>query len=200
MTHSPPMILRLDITGKPVAWTHWQEAVYLYTRDKVVWSMGEEDFCIHGGINRLSGERSSVTINSIIAVRSNTRHSAFLTAVPPLTNRELFHRDAHMCLYCGEELPSRLLTRDHVVPLNQGGRDTWSNLVTACRGCNSRKGGRTPEQARMPLLAIPYVPNWAEYLFLTNRRILADQMEFLRAQFGRNSRLSRRQGQTTRLS
>lgn len=190
MMRSPPMILRLDITGRPVAWTHWQEAVYLYTREKVVWTMGHSDFPIYGGINRLSGERSSVTINSIIAVRGNTRHSAFLTATPPLSNRELFHRDGQMCMYCGEQLPGRLLTRDHVIPLAQGGRDAWSNLVTACRACNSRKGGRTPEEAHMPLLAIPYVPNWAEYLVLTNRRILADQMEFLRTQFGRNSRLA----------
>ena len=37
--------------------------------------------------------------------------------------------------------------------------------------------------ATMPLLAIPYIPNLAEYLFLRNRRILADQMEFLKSQF-----------------
>jgi len=35
----------------------------------------------------------------------------------------------------------------------------------------------------MPLLAIPYIPNWAEYLALSNRKILADQMDFLKTQF-----------------
>ena len=52
-----------------------------------------------------------------------------------------------------------------------------------------RKGGRTPEQARMPLLAVPYVPNWAEFLALSNRRILADQMGFLKSQFNRKNRI-----------
>ncbi len=189
MSSAPPMILRLDASGNPVAWTHWQEAIYLYTRDKVVWTMGASEFRFYGGVNRGTGQRSSIAINSIIAVHGSARHSAFLTVVPPLSNRELFHRDAHMCMYCGAQLPGKQLTRDHVVPIHQGGKDTWSNLVTACRSCNSRKGGRTPEGARMPLLAIPYVPNWAEYLALTNRKILADQMEFLRAQFGHNSRL-----------
>ncbi|MEJ2452290.1 MAG: HNH endonuclease, partial [Gammaproteobacteria bacterium] len=66
---------------------------------------------------------------------------------------------------------------------SRGGRDNWANVVAACRRCNAHKGGRTPEEAAMPLLAVPYVPNLAEYLFLRNRRILADQMEFLKTQF-----------------
>jgi 5-methylcytosine-specific restriction endonuclease McrA len=73
----------------------------------------------------------------------------------------------------------RHLTRDHVHPLSQGGDDSWENVVTACFPCNSRKGGRTPQQASMPLLAVPYRPSWIEHLILSNRNILADQMEFL---------------------
>jgi hypothetical protein len=90
---------------------------------------------------------------------------------------------ANICMYCGNKNYPLSLTRDHVVPLSKGGKDQWSNVVTACRNCNIRKGNRTPENAHMPLLAIPYVPNWAEYLALSNRKILADQMEFLKTQF-----------------
>jgi 5-methylcytosine-specific restriction endonuclease McrA len=89
-------------------------------------------------------------------------------------------------MYCGKEFPNSMLTRDHVVPMSGGGQDRWSNVVTACRSCNTRKGNRLPEEAGMSLLAIPYVPNWAEFLALSNRRILVDQMEFLKSQF--NSR------------
>jgi len=63
------------------------------------------------------------------------------------------------------------------------------NVVTACRACNQRKGNRTPEEAHMHLLYAPYVPNRAEFLILANRRILADQMEFLLASVPRSSRL-----------
>jgi 5-methylcytosine-specific restriction endonuclease McrA len=101
----------------------------------------------------------------------------------------LFRRDGHLCLYCGHQFRDGNLTRDHVVPLSKGGRDVWSNVVTACRGCNTRKGCRTPEQAKMALLAVPYVPNWAEFLALSNRRILADQMQFLKAQFNQHARV-----------
>jgi 5-methylcytosine-specific restriction endonuclease McrA len=102
-----------------------------------------------------------------------------LHPTPPLSNRELFHRDRHICAYCAREFSSQKLTRDHVLPVSQGGRDTWMNVVTACRHCNQTKSGRTPEQARMELVYAPYVPNKAEYLILCNRNILADQMDFL---------------------
>ncbi len=74
----------------------------------------------------------------------------------------------------------------------QGGRDTWNNVVTACRRCNNHKAGRTPEQAGMQLLAVPFTPTHAEYIYLQGRRVLADQMEFLRAHFPRSSPLHER--------
>jgi hypothetical protein len=189
MKASAPMILRLDVAGRPVGWSSWQETVCLYFKDRIAWTLGQTDFTIYGGTCRLTGERSRVSINSIVAVKGHGHYPALEKAVPPLSNRELFLRDAHLCMYCGVRFASKMLTRDHVTPLHQGGKNTWANLVTACKDCNARKGGRTPEQARMPLLAVPFVPNWAEYLVLTNRRILADQMEFLKAQLGKNSRL-----------
>jgi 5-methylcytosine-specific restriction endonuclease McrA len=82
-----------------------------------------------------------------------------------------------------------LLTREHIKPQGQGGQDVWTNVVTACRGCNHRKGNRTPEQARMPLLYVPYKPNLWEDFILRNRRILADQMTFLAAHLPEGSRL-----------
>lgn len=181
---SYPLILRLDVTGQPVKWIPWQEAVVIYARKMVAWTAGDKVFSLRGGTSRLTGEQSIVTINSIVAVRGENR-LVHKRHIPPLTNRELFRRDDHICLYCGRDFSEHVtdLTRDHVKPISKGGKDHWANVVTACRRCNTHKGGRVPEQANMPLLAIPYVPNLAEYLFLRNRRILADQMEFLRAQF-----------------
>lgn len=186
-----PLILRLDITGQPVRWLPWQDAVVLQSRAMVAWSAGETMFTFHGGINRLTGERSAISVSSIIAVKGRLREGHDGALVPPLSNRELFQRDGQLCMYCGQRLPQSMLTRDHVRPLSQGGRDVWNNVVTACRSCNHSKGARTPEQAGMALLAIPYVPNRAEYLVLSNRRILADQMAFLSKRFGRRSRLLR---------
>lgn len=186
-----PLILRLDVTGQPVRWVPWQDAVILETRSMIAWSAGEHLFTFLGGHNRKTGLRSQVSVSSIIAVHGRLRGIDERALVPPLSNRELFRRDGHMCMYCGGQMPEQLLTRDHVRPLAQGGRDTWNNVVSACRSCNHAKGARTPEQADMPLLAVPYIPNRAEYLALSNRRILSDQMSFLRKRFRHGSPMLR---------
>jgi 5-methylcytosine-specific restriction endonuclease McrA len=181
-----PAILKIDRGGLPVAWIHWQTAVCLYARDRVCWEAGAERFVIHGGINALSGLQSRIEIGSIIAVAEHSRRQR--CSIPTLTNRTLFQRDRHLCLYCGRQFPTHLLTRDHVIPASRGGKAVWENCVTACRHCNQRKDDRTPEEAQMRLLAVPYIPNRAEYLILSNRRILADQMEFLLAHAQQNQR------------
>ncbi len=95
-------------------------------------------------------------------------------------------------MYCGQRFGSGGLSREHITPLSQGGTDSWNNVVTACKRCNNHKAGRTPEQSGMQLLAIPFVPTHAEYIYLQGRRVLADQMEFLLAHFPRTSPLHKR--------
>lgn len=73
-----------------------------------------------------------------------------------LTRREVFARDRHRCQYCGHS--GHDLTLDHVVPRHRGGEHEWENLVTACRPCNHRKGGRTPREAHMRLVRNPVRP------------------------------------------
>ena len=184
-----PLILTLDPHGVPHRWVTWQHACFYYAKDLVAWTVGEHSFVILGGINRMTGHRSEIRANSIIAIRGRPLGGRSLTQTPPLSNRELFHRDRHICAYCGDHLAGNRLTRDHVVPVSQGGRDTWMNVVAACKSCNQRKSGRTPDQAGMELLYTPFVPNKAEYLILCNRHILADQMDFLARHVPSQSRL-----------
>lgn len=179
---SYPLILRLDTSGRPVKWIDWQEAANIYARDCVAWTAGDHSFQLHGGMSRLSGEQTLLTVNSIIAVKGEDRLQR-QKLIPPLNNRELFQRDRHTCLYCGKTLRNFQLTRDHVIPLSKNGKDVWSNVVTACRRCNTHKGDQLLEHINMKLLAVPYVPNVAEYLVLRNRKILGDQMAFLKLQF-----------------
>ncbi len=82
-----------------------------------------------------------------------------------LTRKELFLRDRYTCQYCGRE--SRDLTIDHVFPRFRGGRHSWDNLVSACRACNHRKAGRTPEEARMRLLKAPEAPRTSSYYIVS---------------------------------
>lgn len=183
-------ILRADVSGMPLEWVTFEAAIRLYYNDQVAYSCGLHTYTARGGTNALSGETSSIEVSSIIATYGNNPHLNG-DYTPPLNNIALFRRDRYMCLYCGEQLYSRSLSRDHVQPLSMGGRDCWQNVVTACRACNNRKAGRTPEEANMQLLAIPFVPTHAEYIYLQARNILADQMEFLLTHFPRSSPLRR---------
>ncbi|WP_425600474.1 HNH endonuclease [Luteimonas salinisoli] len=167
----------------------WQDAACLYAREAVAWTLGDPCLHVRGGISRSSGERSVMPLHPIIAARGHARAKA-LDPTPALTNAALFARDQFLCLYCGNHCHRQQLTRDHVMPLSQGGRDHWENVVSACFQCNSRKGGRTPAQASMPLLAVPYRPSWIEHLILSNRNILADQMAFLTSQLPKKKRRS----------
>ncbi|WP_026287650.1 HNH endonuclease [Thioalkalivibrio sp. ALJ24] len=181
-------VLRTDASGMPLEWIGLEQAVRLYYCEQVAYACGRPLYPMRGGINARSGRQSAVEVNSIIATHG-TRARQGDHYVPPLNNPTLFRRDAHLCLYCGRRLPARELSRDHVTPVSQQGRDVWKNVVTACKRCNNHKAGRTPEQAGMQLLAIPFTPTHAEYIYLKGRRVLADQMEFLQAHFPRSSPL-----------
>ncbi len=81
--------------------------------------------------------------------------------------KNLFARDDHRCQYCGKHEPTNKLSLDHVVPRSHGGPTTWENIVCCCLRCNSRKGGRTPQQARMQLLNRPAKPRFNPLLLQT---------------------------------
>ena len=182
-------ILKLDVGGRPVAWITREDGAVLYCREQVAWEAGIEETILRGGYSRRTGLRSVLRVNSIVATTSVDKGADIWAGTPALTNPRLFRRDGYMCLYCGDVLPSQLLTRDHVVAVSAGGCDEWENVVTACRPCNQRKDNHALEVIGMSLLAVPYAPNRAEGLILENRRILSDQMDFLRTRIGRGSRL-----------
>lgn len=187
-------VLRTDASGMPLEWVDYQDAVRLYHLGQVAYSCGSLLYRVHGGICARTGRRSFIDVNSIIATYGNNKGLARAQAryVPPLNNAALFKRDAHLCMYCGERFAQPELSRDHVTPISQNGSDSWTNVVTACRRCNNHKAGRRPEEAGMELLAVPFTPTHAEYIYLQGKRVLADQMEFLLAHFPRSSPIHER--------
>jgi len=173
------VILKLDLAGQPRGWLTLQEAISAYARGDVVYGIGEALPPVFGGVQRLSGKRSRIDLQPIIALEGRIMQGF----TPPLCNRTLFRRDDHRCLYCGNKFTRSELTRDHVLPISRGGTDRWENVVAACKRCNWMKDAMTPEEAGMPLLAVPFRPNTYEWHFLAKDRILADQMDYLSQQF-----------------
>ena len=161
-----------------------EETATLLAKDQVIWSLGEPVMEIRGGVNREAFARCYACPASLPAMAKSTRKVLILHW--KINSCSVVTR-IFVCI--AEESFWTELSRDHVIPTSKGGSDIWTNVVTSCRRCNNRKADRTPEQANMELLAIPFVPNQYEFLYLSNHAVLADQMEFLSARFSRNIRL-----------
>ncbi|MEO5735801.1 MAG: HNH endonuclease [Rubrivivax sp.] len=181
-------VLQLDISGRPQSWATPREAAVLYASDAVAWTLGDPFQVLRGGIQRSTGLQSRIDLHPIIAVRGSVPSRAW-RQTPTLSNLKLFARDRNVCAYCGGHFKLDALTREHIVPVSRGGEDTWMNCITACRTCNGHKGNRMPEEARMTLMYLPYVPSLHEDMILRGRRIVIDQMDFLLASVPRSSRL-----------
>ncbi|MCC7493907.1 MAG: HNH endonuclease [Fimbriimonadaceae bacterium] len=79
-----------------------------------------------------------------------------------VSRKGIFARDHFRCQYCGAR--DLALTLDHVIPVSRSGAHDWTNLVTACVACNTKKGDRTPSEAGMTFLQAPYRPRYTPYI------------------------------------
>jgi 5-methylcytosine-specific restriction endonuclease McrA len=104
-----------------------------------------------------------------------------------VTNTFLFARDRYRCQYCGrtgpELKPREALTRDHLIPLSRGGTNDWTNVVTACGPCNTRKANRLPEEIGMHPLVAPVEPHFV-HLSWAVRRLTPTQARYIRLFYG----------------
>lgn len=184
-----PLVLALNSGGEPLRWITYEQSAFYYSKDKVLWSIGKHEVTLRGGTNALSGKQSKLDIHSIIALDNKTSPDNYRKNIPQLSNRTLFARDRNMCAYCDRQFSSKALTRDHVIPTSKGGKDIWTNVVTACSKCNRIKDDYSIKQANMPLMYVAYIPTFNEILILLNKKILSDQKEYLLKGVSRKSRL-----------
>jgi 5-methylcytosine-specific restriction endonuclease McrA len=104
-----------------------------------------------------------------------------------VTNTFLFARDDYTCQFCSRtqaDLRHReCLTRDHLLPISRGGTNEWTNVVTACSTCNTRKGNNLPEECGMEPLRPPVEPHFV-HLAWAVRRLTAIQAKYIRLFYG----------------
>ena len=183
-------VLQLDIQGTPQAWISLEHAAVHVATGSVAWVDGCGPLAtLRGGFNAARGRQSLIDVFPIMALRGASKVNLF-DLVPAFSKLKLFRRDRLTCAYCGQRFHERELQCEHILPESRGGRWTWMNLVTACGPCNGRKADRTPEEAGMPLVYLPYVPSRFEAFLLEGRNIRADVHEWLAARLPKGSRLS----------
>jgi hypothetical protein len=183
-------VLQLDIQGTPQAWISIEQAASHYATGSVTWEEGEGPLrTLRGGWNAVIGRQSMMDIHPIIALSGASRVNLF-DVTPSISKTKLLRRDRMTCAYCGQAFRERDLQCEHILPESRGGAWSWMNLVTACAWCNGRKADRTPEEARMPLMYLPYVPSRFEDFLLAGRNIRADVHDWLAARLPKASRLN----------
>jgi 5-methylcytosine-specific restriction endonuclease McrA len=152
--------LLLNATFEPLKVVPWQKAVTLLCQGKVE-IISEYD-------REVRSVSFSFKLPSVIRLLRYIKIKRRFDYVP-FSRANIYARDDHNCQYCGQQLPAAELTFDHVVPVAQGGRKDWENIVTCCVGCNRKKGGRTPHEAGMHLMRTPRRPERAPALRITIR-------------------------------
>ena len=143
--------LILNASYEPLHVVSWQRAIQLLFQGKV--EVVEES------------EHEIRTVRITIKIPSVLR---LINYIPRLSKRQvirfsrenIFIRDNYQCQYCGKSFHKAQLTLDHVTPVVKGGGKSWENIVTSCKPCNQKKGGRTPPQAQMHLVKRPKEPQW----------------------------------------
>ncbi|MFJ2116216.1 MULTISPECIES: HNH endonuclease [unclassified Streptomyces] len=148
--------LVLNASFEPLSTVTLNRAVVLVLQDKAVVEQAHPGLRVRAAAVELPVPR---VIRLCRYVRVPFRRQA------PWSRRGVLVRDQHRCAYCGR----RATTVDHVVPRSRGGGDNWLNTVASCAEDNHRKADRTPEQAGMPLLHLPFIPSPAEAMLLSLR-------------------------------
>lgn len=156
MKHQNCLVLNSDYS--PIGIIHWKKAM--------VWAFryAEKDCC---GIEIIDYHTDDhiIGVNRLLkvpAVIKTVRYFKIFNSPVSFSRKNVFIRDDFVCQYCNKRLPINKLTYDHVIPRSQWtNKETptsWTNIVTSCLICNSKKGNKTPAQANMPLKSVPEVP------------------------------------------
>jgi 5-methylcytosine-specific restriction endonuclease McrA len=150
--------LLLNASYEPLKVVDWRKAVTLWCQGKVeVISVYDRE------VRAVSITFKLPSVIRLLRLVRMKRHFDYV----PFSRANIYARDDNTCQYCGKVHATSELTFDHVIPVAQGGRKDWENIVTCCISCNRRKGGRTPAQAHMHLVRHPRRPERSPVLRIT---------------------------------
>lgn len=125
-----------------------KKAICMYFLDKVDIVEEYPDF--------ISSPSVKVHLPAVVRLKHYTKTEPLKVR---FSRKNIYARDKKVCQYCGENFKPEFLTLDHVIPKSFGGQTSWTNIVSCCKPCNTKKADRTPQQAKMRLLSMPKYPN-----------------------------------------
>ena len=136
----PTLALNADfqpLSYYPLSLWSWQDSIKAVFLDRVnILAQYEET---------INSPSISIRLPSVIALKEYK----ISKKEPAFTRFNVFLRDNFSCQYCGNKQKTKELTFDHIIPRSQGGKTNWSNVVSACRPCNFKKGNKLPRNIGM---------------------------------------------------
>tara|TARA_B100000131_G_C18120573_1_gene612755 strand:- start:755 stop:1288 length:534 start_codon:yes stop_codon:yes gene_type:complete len=139
--------LKLDATYRPIDIISGVEALVMCIVGKAK--------AIENYDAQICSPSKSFNIPSVIVLQ---RVVKFRLSTPTCSRNGVFQRDHNVCQYCSVKFTDKELTLDHILPKSRGGKNTWDNLVAACKKCNQKKGDRTPKESGMIPINKPIAP------------------------------------------
>ena len=149
----PALILNADfrpLSYYPLSIWNWQDAVRAMFRNSVT-VLSEYDTVVRS-------PSFEFKLPSVLVLKEYIP----VARKPAFTRFNVFLRDEWHCQYCGDKARTSELTFDHVIPKSRGGKTSWTNIVTACRSCNMRKGDKLPSTSKMFPRVEPRQPDMFE--------------------------------------
>lgn len=158
----------LNSDYSPLSVVSAKRGLILIFEGKAVCSEEHPDFIVHSA-HDIWPVPTQIILKEYVRSRSTHKVSAILT------QRNLFLRDGYTCQYCqrhrSQLAKKEFLTRDHVIPMARGGKDTWTNVVAACNECNNKKGDRLLDEVGMKLRKEPAKPSVYELWSRAGKKI-----------------------------
>ena len=146
----PALVLNADfrpLSYFPLSLWSWQEAVKALFRESVT-VLSEYDTVVRS-------PSFEFKLPSVLVLKEYVPTAR----KPAFTRFNVFLRDEWHCQYCGSKERTSELTFDHVIPKSRGGKTSWTNIVTACRPCNTEKGHKLPRECKMFPIMEPVQPS-----------------------------------------
>lgn len=145
---SPYRTLLLDTSWRPIRVISWMRALILSEEGRAILVDTYPDAPVRSPSQEFARP-------AVVALKHYHGYRSFKVR---FSKKNVYIRDDFTCQYCGKQFPLSKLTIDHIIPRSKGGKNDWRNVVAACGPCNHKKGDRTPDQAGLPLLSVPRVP------------------------------------------
>ena len=141
------MALKLDASFRPIEVIDALEALVMCIIGKAIPVETYE--------KKINSPTKAFDLPAVIVLKSVVK---FRFTTVACNRQNIVWRDNNQCQYCANYFPLDKLTMDHVIPKSRGGKNTWENLVAACKKCNQKKGSRTPKESGMIPLKKPIRP------------------------------------------